>query len=184
MNTFKKPETLLALSSFMGVIGVTIYFYRQQLLMKKTFDGLSDNVGTLSKTVGEMKVYGTQLATMSRVAGKIKDENDKLRLELAEQTEVIDELKTMLESVIFTLEENGTELKSPQPKVQFKKGKAPAKSALKQAPPQTKKTTKKVVKPVESEEDEDDQEQRDDDQTEDEEVDDAINSVRYNSTRR
>jgi hypothetical protein len=180
MNTFKKPETLLALSSFMGVIGVTIYFYRQQLLMRKAIDSLSENVGSLSKNVGEMKIYGTQIATISRAIGKFKDDNDKIRGEISEQIDNVDEYKMMIENIVYTLEQNGMEIKTPQ-KVAFKKSKQPAKSSMKSS---VKKPTRKA-KHVESEEEQDDDDEKDEEErTEDDEVDQAIQSVRYNSTRR
>lgn len=194
MNELKKPSTLLSVTSFLGVVGVSIYFYRQTHQLRKQLADTTDTLNQVSKKVAELSAQSTQVAKLIRAVEKLNSDIKALTGNMNSNIGDIDELRNDMESVFMTFESKEIEIVSPE-KVRFKK-QPPARQGQRQQPPvpqpsrPSQRQAPPTPEPVRSkpasrrqqpvEEEEEMNFNSDNDDISEPEVDEAINLIRSN----
>jgi len=188
MNELKKPSTLLSVTSFLGIVGVSIYFYRQTHQLRKQLADTNETLNQVSKKVAELSGQSTQVAKLIRAVEKLNTEVKALSGNMNASIGDIDELRNDIESVYLTFESKEIEIVSPE-KVRFKKAQTKKQPVPSQQTRQTQRQQVQTPEPVRTkssrrpppvEEEDELSFNSDNDDISEPEVDEAINIIRSN----
>jgi hypothetical protein len=181
MNELKRPSTLLSVTSIIGLVSVSVYFYKQNALVKKQLDETVDTLNQVSKKVAELSSQSTQLVKLIRAVEKINQDLKNVSVNTNYNIGDIEELRNDITSILYTLESKDFEIISPEPKVKFKSSsnkKQQSKKQQQQEQPKSsmRRSERKQQVIVEEEENRDSEEE----DISEPELDGAINIVRSN----
>jgi uncharacterized phage infection (PIP) family protein YhgE len=179
MNELKRPSTLLSVTSIIGLVSVSVYFYKQNALVKKQLDETVDTLNQVSKKVAELSSQSTQLVKLIRAVEKINQDLKNVSVNTNYNIGDIEELRNDITSILYTLESKDFEIISPEPKVKFKSSsnkKQQSKKQQEQPKSSMRRSERKQQVIIEDEENRDSEEE----DISEPELDGAINIVRSN----
>lgn len=131
MDSFRKPEMIIAIIAIIGIIAVAVYFYRKIGMLQEELNKHNERMSTVVKKIGEMP----QQAHIGQIIEKLKQQDRTIedqRKTLETQTEEIEKLTYLVDIMSEHLEEQGLKVRLPRRGLRSKDKKKPKRSSKKE----------------------------------------------------
>jgi len=96
MDSFKKPEMIIAIIVLIAVIAVTVYFYRKMGTQQEEINKYGERLASVVKKIGEMP----QQAHISQLVEGIKARDDRIN----EQAKIVESLSEEVEELRYLVD--------------------------------------------------------------------------------
>lgn len=109
MESAKQPATIISLANSIGLVGVTVYFYKQLALMQVQLAQLNTHVSTAIKELDALKKTGPHIQQLGQAIGELNTGLGKIDA-LVKTLPVMDDIDVLgddVDNVIQTLEQSG-----------------------------------------------------------------------------
>jgi hypothetical protein len=109
MESAKQPATIISLANSIGLVGVTVYFYKQLALMQAQLAQLNTHLSTAIKELEGLKKTGPHIQQLGQAISELNNGLGKLDT-LVKTLPIMDDVDVIgddVDNVIQTLEQSG-----------------------------------------------------------------------------
>ena len=120
MESLKRPEMLLSTANTAGLIGITIYFYRQIEIIKTEMTKISSHVSNLAKKLNEVQQGNQQIPQLGQAIENINSNISYINHTMNETPtfDDIDNMEASLQAIVKALAaESGIDVQLPSTNV-------------------------------------------------------------------
>ena len=112
MDKLKDPAMALSITNTVGIVGTTVYFYKQLEAMRSDMDKVSKTLGIALKKIGELeKNEQNKTEALHTVSNQLKNVNELIN-ELP-SFEPIEDLESDIAEIVDMLQQNKIEVTRP-----------------------------------------------------------------------
>lgn len=109
METARQPATIISTANTVGLIGVTVYFYKQMTAMQVSIGKITEHLTTVIKQLESMKNSSQQVQQIGAVVSELNNGLNQVKnlVNNMPSAEDIDIMGEDIDNVIQTLEDSG-----------------------------------------------------------------------------
>lgn len=116
MDTLKKPEMIVSLTTAVSLVGASVYFYKKIHGQEEELNKLSGNLANTIQKVGEMQHHGHHIQELSETIKQLNGEVSKQRDVLSELRTAMDYHQECIQIIVEAMREiGGYDIKIPRP---------------------------------------------------------------------